>query len=316
MAIPAVYKLYAVRYQDTGIPIDVVIPAMMSGEATTQAEIEREVLPGSIHPKTSIFRLTQAALNFETKQVRAALNGLGLSAQCMSATQTLTLYFALYDCNKIVTAGPHLAYAINRGVLFPRQLQANHQADAMIGYGVVAVYDGSNAPIVRSEPASLPDIAPADDDSHRWHLYTSTINGQVAVGKKTFSIDWTANVQTDGADNEDYDSVAVLDSLLPQVSLGGVDPTWFHSGATPSDGLQIPLAGLTISRSNTEVVLKKRNVVPATAEHIDLQFGGPAHFPTIISAQNQQLPTTQFRVDPIQEGANLPVTFAIDQATT
>ena len=311
MAIQKTYKLHSVRYEQTSpATIDVVIPAVESIETSIEADIEREIMPQDIYSRSAILRTPNLGSTFATKALKTALDiaDLGLGGGCLSDNTTITLYFAQYDCKAILAGANHLSYKIDRGIIVPRTLQANHAADAVLTYGITAVGDsGGNAPFEKSSNVALPTYA---DTGDRWSMHIAQVNGAAVTAKKSIGIEFGARIETEGADDEVFDTLAMLTSVLPVVTIGGVNPEWFSDGFTGSTGLLIPFEGEKIAHADSSFTLKRRvggEFNPVNA--IEFAFGGPAYFSNPVSGQGVQLATSELRVEPIAIGANDPITI-------
>jgi len=117
---------------------------------------------GQVDPTWSATTMQSPGPTFATTDLNEALalnsakflfKGLELSASLVAELY----YQQAQHGHELYSGAHHLKLAVNKGMLVPRGLVANHgQGLARLAVGVVPVYDGSNDPIVISSDQALP----------------------------------------------------------------------------------------------------------------------------------------------------------------
>lgn len=287
------YRLYAVEMHTVPMAGAEIISGISEGGINANSEVTRETTVGNLYAEAASLQGLRPVASFTTYNIAQAIDTLGIggAASCVTSDGThpgIKLYFAAWEC-----AGPksgvgsnHRVYNVKEGILVPRQLTVEHRGNARISYDLYCGFDGTNAPVLDSEQDTLPTLT---NDAARWTMGPMTIGGVTVEGKKSITLDFGPSVSQEGADSDFYDSVTSLDNLLPQLRVAGVDPFWLDNVAI--------LTGKSVVRSNTTVVLRKRNTTDVTAEHIQLAISGLVNWDEIIRGSQNSPATIGFNID-------------------
>lgn len=310
MAIGNIWKMHSIVLVGAGPPANAIIGSMQSVAMPTDTEIVREVNAGQIYAKQVHQNFRSASINYTSWNLQDLLDVVGLAGRCIpDASYTdVHVYIAKYDCNQIASGSVHTRYEVNKGIIYPTSLTVDHQGNAQISYSIMAIYDGSNAPIVKAVNQALPTIPAGQDD--RWTMYDAHVNNILVAQKKSINIDFGPQTNTEGADSEAFDSWVSLDAVLPTITIQGINPEYLAAA-----GPVTTLAGNDYNNAAVNRVrLKKRGIAIGTAEHIIINTQGLARISEPFNSTGNDAGRTELRFEAIQEDTNVPLIFQTDVA--
>jgi len=243
---------------------------------------------------------------FSTLKIAAALD---LLAYPVTSIAGLTAGLAMYG--RAFVAGAtrggaiaHKKYLMDTGIVFPTRLTVDHQGEAKIEYSVIPVSsDGTTAPVVPSESASLPT---ADADDERFTLGEVTLGNVAFTHIKSLEINFGITEKVESADSDIYDTFAAIQESNPIITLRGIDYDWFKTSGA------VAITGLAGTQANTSIVLRKRAasgtfVAAATAEHILFNAAGLITIGQAHRSSNNQTAEIDLRMECIHDGTNAPL---------
>jgi len=314
MAIANIWKLHSVRFDKT--PTDVIVGGMASVGMPTDAEVIREVNASREFARQSHVNFRSVGINVTSWQLEQLLDEVGIKGICIpttGGTLVLDIFIAKYDCNGIAPGAVHTRYSVNKGIMFPTSMTVDHQGNAQITYSVIAVFDGTNAPIEKAINQALPVIPVGEDE--RWTMHDATLESVLVAQKKSINIDFGAQANTDGADSEAFDSWVSLDQILPVITFQGIDPNYLGTvitdlaGGPPTSNL----AGITATHANSRIRLKERGSLIGASKHVFINYGGNARVSDLFSSTGNDAGRTDIRVEAIEVGANAPLAITTKQ---
>lgn len=301
------YRVSDIVFHPVGLGAAVTVAGVRSSRIVANSDVRREVATGSIHASTASLQSVSPVATVQIANLVQALTVLGVSGTCIEADPShpgMYLYAQRQGCTGPEAGAVHRRYQIREGVLVPTQLTVDHRGDALMTYDLNARYDGTNDPVLVVDGESLPASAGADA---RWTMdrMMGSVGGGTPViteieGKRNISIDFGAQVTSEGADSDPYDSVQSLSQMLSTVTVRGVDLAWF-------DGV-VPLLGT--SRTLTDFItiyLKNRDELHAATEHVALTIRGLLTQDTIIDGSPDSPAETSFAMHLVNDGTNAPI---------
>lgn len=281
-----------------------VIGAVSQHSISGNPEIQKETTSGSIYPDTVILNALRPVARFTTFDIPGAITAFGsigtVFGSCIikDVDDTgLTLYLQKQSCAGVAAGSVHVSYTIPNGVVVPRTLNVDHRGNAQLTYEVFSRYDGTNAPLIRAASEALPSLA--SEPVGRWGMYSATVAGQALEGKRNISIDFGVSVTQEGADSEQYDTVVSVGSVMPRITIRGVDESWASTVAG--------ITGTSGTHANTEIELQKRGVSTASTVHVRLTAAGLVSWDTFFDGTPDRPGETTLAIDCVYDGTNAPI---------
>jgi len=311
MALDKIWKVHSIeRVPDSGAPLtptNDTIAALTSVSMPVQASVQRQVDAGHIFATTGHIDFESVDLQFTSMMAEAMINLIGVRGRCIKQPggETINVYVAQYGCDGPLAGDVHRRYSMNTGILFPNTATCDHRGNLAISATMRAVFEGTGTgPVTISDGVNLPSAAQIGDQSGRWSMHSGTktqVNAKDVTNKRNINIDFGISTSTQGADSEVFDTFASLDSVLPVVSVQGVDPTWF-------DTVELTINGKEVTHANTRIPFRKRDgaggyIDDATAVHIEVTAHGPAYFPDLLSGNGTDPASTSLRIEPVEDSS-------------
>jgi hypothetical protein len=171
---------------------------------------------------------------FRTTQLNTLL-GLCTIANCggadLSAGNTDLYYRAVSNMGVRVADGTqsHKRLRMNKAYLHWRTLTARHQGEASADCRLVAMYDGSNAPMV---PAGGVALAGTPATGQLFGLGPVTINGSALGDELEMSVDLAPTFYVAGGGSQPYDTFLAVKTINPVITIKRLDQSaWTVFGA-------------------------------------------------------------------------------------
>lgn len=246
------------------------IRGLISATSSANTEVESEQSAASTLADNATLKRIRPTIQFTTHDLKAAIDAFGLFGKCIVADandEGLAFYGQKQGCTGPESGSVHDKYLLQNALVVPNSLSVSHQGNVALTYDVYTRYDGTNAPVVFTQNNALPTITLGPVG--RWGMYQMTVGTSSAAdvtGKRDIRLDFGASVTQEGADSEIQDSVVSLSSLLPVLSVRGVDTSWFSTVA--------PLAGAATSWTYTKLILKRRDKGLSDATNLTMSFNG------------------------------------------
>jgi len=299
MALGNVYGLYGVGVGST------LLGGMTGATLNTGTEVRGETSSGELYPRIQSTVAQKPTASWSTRSIAAALTAVPvLGKKIADLTGGLKLYVQQHADGGTRTAGAaHKLFQILEGLIFHTNLSVEHQGDALINSTALITYDGTNNPIIPSEAVALPAGL---TDSERFSLGPVTINGVALSALRSVELAFGINAVSEGSDGEVWDRFSSIRTIVPVLTLRGIDPDWFKAAGA------IPLVGGPGTHANTIIYLRKRIdggtfVADGTAQHIKMTAAGLAFIETPMEVSGSDSSETSL-VMPLQfDGTNAPV---------
>ncbi len=301
------YGAYQVEFDTT------MLSGMTTQSINTGSQVSNEITSGNVYAEFLALTGQQPVAAFSTMQIARALDNvpiLGTSIAGLGAG--LKFYLRKHEEGATRTAGSaHNKYTITEGIIVPTSLTVDHQGDASISYDIVITYDGSNSPIVLTVNQALPG---SQLDDQRFTLGKVVLESITFDHLKQMTINFGVSAVSEGADSEIWDRYASIRSVLPSLTLSGIDPDWFADA-------KVPLLGLAVTHANTAFYLRKRAngnsfVADVTAEHIKFTAAGLATIDDAVQVSGQDPSGLTLNMPLKFDGTNVPLTVDTTSAIT
>lgn len=266
-------------------------------------EVKGEAASGALSPSLLSVVGYKPRASFSTLNIAAILDAISVLGASIAALGGLALYAQKRADGGTRAAGSvHRRFSFATGMILPTTLTCQHRGDASLGVDAMAIYDGTNEPLVITDGVAVPSAA---DESQRYGLGPFVIGG-VATGQvQSLSINFGLKASSEGADGDIQDSHCSIDSVTPSITIQGSNVLWLGAGA-------IPLGGRVAIHSNTAFYLRKRAhggtyVADATAEHIKFTADGLAHIENAVSASGSGHAECSITIPLRYDGTNAPI---------
>ncbi len=293
------YRAGTIQKNAVGDASATTVRGLSNVQIRANSEVRKEQASGSLFADTASLDAVKPVASITTFDIPGAIAAFGLTGQCFTSDVSkpgITIFAQKQDCAGIASGSVHDSYQIRQGVIVPRTLSVEHRGNASISYDIYASYDGTNAPVVRNINVALPTAASASIG--RWTMDAMVLANTAVEGKRSIQIDFNASVAQEGADSEQYDRVMSIGSIMPRITVNGVDTSWFVThGAL--NGKQLT--------TNNNFFLKKRDVSAATAAHVIIGFQGLLSWDTIFDGMIAAPSQASLAIDCIWDGTNAPI---------
>lgn len=263
------------------------------------SEVRKEQASGSLFADTASLDAVKPVASFTTFDINGAITAFGLAGMCFTSDVSkpgITIFSQKQDCAGIASGSVHDSYQIRQGVIVPRTLNVEHRGNASISYDIYASYDGTNLPVVRNSNVALP--AAASSSIGRWTMGEAKIANVALEGKRSIQVDFNATVAQEGADSEQYDRVMSIGSIMPRITINGVDTSWLTAHAA--------LNGKQLTTNNYFALVKRDALLTATV-HCKVNFQGLLSWDSIFDGMIASPSQTSMAIDCIWDGSNNPI---------
>ena len=311
MGVSATYRLHSIVLDQDGSAGlgPVLLRGLTSKEITSDSEVVQDLTGSSVLPTSARVIRRNAGLNFSSFDLDTVLRTIPLTGVCGGITD---VYFALHDCGGIPSGAVHKRYRIRGTAIALDNLTAAHQGDATISGRVLAVGDGVNAPVevafsTLPNPSGFAGYVLADGETARWYMREATTNGVLTTGKQNFNLNYNPTISSVGADGEDYDTWTTIDSVLPEITVDGINLNWFNL-------LGFNFEGDSVEHLDTIFNFAKRKTADAVAGHIKISASGVGFMETFASGGSPTTnATASFRIaTSVDTNGNFPILFTLN----
>jgi len=285
------------------------IGGVFTQNIVTGTEHRNEIGDGAVYPSQAPIHNQEPRLSFSTRCVDNAIGILGIDGLAVTGENVITAYAQKHaDGGTRAGATSHRSWLINEGIVVPRRLSVDHQGDAELSYDVIAIWDGTNAPIVETDGVSLPEVTFADDE--RWALGAVTLESFALPWLRRMEIDFGIEARVEGAEGNYWPTHVSIASIKPVLTLRGVDPTWLKAAG-------IPGTGKAATHDNTTAYLRKRGAGASWAAgsvHLKFTFAGEAFIETAMDSSAGGPAEATLIMPMTHDGTNNPVVVTQNQA--
>ena len=315
MAIASIWKIHSIERvlagQDPLLVSNGTIAGITNVSMPVQANVTREVTGSNTFASSGRIDFTTVDLTFTSLMAQRMFELIPVRGACIAGGDTWNVYVAQYGCDGPLAGVVHRRYTIAKGMLYLTNVQADHAGDLQVSAQLQAVFDGTVP--VSYVASNLPSATQIGDETGRWTISDkTTTNSAAVVNKRSVSVDMGVSTSTQGADSEAFDSFASIDTILPVVTVTGIDPTWF-------DSIGLTINGATVTHGNTKVGFRKRLngggfVADNVSAHITMSANGPAYYDQLFSSSGTDAGIMSYRLEPTLSSTNQePLIFNTEQ---
>lgn len=291
-----------VKFQDSthsGTPAYVYGITNMRYSLTSSVRKDRG--SGSVYTDSAALDQASPMISFTTHDILNAITNFGITGKCVTGDVDdpgVVFYAQKYSCAGASSSADNRTYTVKTGVVVPRTLTIDHQGNAQITYECYAAWDGTNDPVTVATTASVPTYVP----SFRYTMQKMSMNGATTYleGKRSISIDFGSTVTHEAADGDRYPTVTTLSSMMPRVTVRGVDPEWLED--------HVDMDGTTVARATSVISLLRRGSAVGESVHVKLAVNGLATWDTPIDAGIDGPGECTLSIDCTFDGTNAPIT--------
>ena len=282
MAISNVWKPFGIRLNHA--TTNVLVVGLTDHSLNPNLTVNKRMGAGSVNI-TTVYNTSQTArFTGTTLMVEQLLDVISTTGICFGAGETYTsidLIWQRHSCGGIDSMN-YRNVNVLRGKIFPTTMSCDFQGDLSLGFTIEAISnDGSASPL--SAPSDA-NGAPTEFDQafkaiadRRWTMHDSEIGDLTFDHKKTVSLDFGNDVQTDGADGSAHHDFSWINGHAPVLTATGLNLTWWNGLNLSATGAIVDHNG-TPATANTVFFFKRRDAAtPGTNEHIAVMMGGMAH---------------------------------------
>lgn len=309
------YKLHTLKIHNDGSSA-VIIRDLLNVELPLNPELMAEVVGHLSTPDHVAYMARKPVLTGSTYDIKGILDAIGVTGLgIVSATNPgVVLALQKHDANGNPASGSvHRTFTLGDGVLVPRTLTCDHQGDYRIEFQMTPITDGTNATVTIADNAALPSVTQA---ASRWTLGKIVIGGITLTKYTNVSIDFGNNVTARGSQSLVEDTHIEQRTHDPSITISGIDPAWFASGA-------IPIGGAAVVNATDRIYLRKRTqdddhfVGDATETHIAFSLAGLAAIDSATRAQAVRISETSLVIRGAMDGSgNMPLVVDTTAAIT
>lgn len=300
------HTAYAVRLYNSG-GSDQLITGVSRQNVSTGSEVSRDESAGERYVRHASVVQQNPTANFATRAIATALGIVGAQGVTVDAGTTEPgLQFVQVsiddDTGAPLAGSVHRTITMAKGFLWPDTLSVAQDEHAELSLQALALYDGTNNPLVPAASAALPGTMA---DGERFGLGAVSIGGVTVTDHLSIDLTFGLQVEARRAEGDIWPTHLLLVSVKPQLRVRGAGVGQFAT----SGG--IPLAGVAATHANTAIYLRKRSTAVAGylsgSNHIELTMAGLATWGNVHDATGNQTAELELMVDVVYDGTNAPI---------
>lgn len=302
------YTNHSVVAQDTADSAAVVIGSITQTGLPIDQEVLKDQTGGRFYPEQLTIASQKPRMTFNSFDLPKVIDAFGLTGRLLqdAAGKPGLALVQQKHLNGSVASG-----SVHRRLRFPRsharinRLSVSHRQDAQVECEGVALWDGTNNPVMIEGTQALPTLP---SSSGRWTIASVTVEDVVIECNIQLDIDFGVQVDVFGCDSDIFDTHFHINQIAPMINITSLDPENFANA-------KARLIGLVGTQANSQIVLRKRTpsqasfVADATAEHIAINFAGVILPNDVHSASANQKAQSTFRIETVWDGTNAPLVF-------
>lgn len=302
------YANHSIVVQDTADSAAVVIGSVTQVNVPVDNEILKDQTGGTAYVEQVSVVGQKPKATFNSYDLPKVINAFGLTGRLLTEGASkpgFAIYQAKYGNGGVVSGSNHrrLRFPLSHNRI--NRISVSHRQDAQCECESVALWDGTNNPLLIEGTQALPSL-PAS--SGRWTINSVVVESIEIACNIQVDIDFGISVDPFGCDSDVWDTHFHVNQIAPMVNITSLDPENFAA-------LKVPLAGLVGTQVNSKILLRKRTpnkgtfVADATEEHISINFAGIILPIDVHSASGNQKAQSTFRIEAIWDGTNAPFVF-------
>jgi hypothetical protein len=296
MSVTKAYTLYAADIDGS------LIDQISSFGINSGLEQFIQYADGAVDPTYTAVKSLVPRLTFSTNAIASAMAIASMDGAAISSAANFFLQ-QIKQGGTRWTGSKHIKLAVTSGMVFPRSINAGHDAPAEMQYEVLALTDSSNDAVVITADQALTGTPAADELFVAGPVY---INGSQVPGVQSINIDFGINEILLGGDGDLNPSFSAIGTRTPKITI-----ETFHADVLATYGLD----GVAQGATDSKIYLRKvqqggSRVADGTAEHI-LFTVAAGHIGIGDSSMNSGDPqTVSLEITPSYDGTNDILAFS------
>lgn len=307
-----VHKAYGVSITPSGGSAT-LIGGVESQDFQSNTTHLTQVTSGQTSPQFVSVSAVKPRITFNSYQIAALYDVIGSKGVCLDggAGAGMILYeLDTDDCGAFTAGSTHRTITLPNGRVVPRQLTCQHEGDAQLSAEAIAIFDGTNLPIIPAGSVAAPTGL---EDTERFTLGEVTLESVTLTYVQSVTIDFNNEIETAGGDGDPYPKNVDIRNFAPTIRITCLDVGQFKT----SGG--VPLPGLPVTHANTSIVFRRRVIATEAfsddADSVEITAAGVASVESVTSQPNQPKQIT-FLVTCYHDTTNEPITMATDYDLT
>lgn len=305
------YTNHTIEIQDTADGSATILGSLTNVSAPNDSDVQYSETGGRYYPEHVSVAAIMPKMSASSFDLPKVIDYLGLpGAMLVEALGPpvkvgLAIYQAKYNDAELASGSVHRRLRFPKAYLMARRISVSHRNDAQIDIEGVAIYDGTNNPVLIETSQPLPTLPSSPG---RWTIGDISVGG-VSIGCNVqVDIDFGVTATAFGCDSDTFDTKLNLDSIQPKITITSLDPENFAAA-------KVPLLGLAGTHANTIIKLRKRNngtagfVDDATTVHITITADGILLVDDAHNATGNQRAQTTMTMHCKWDGTNAPFVF-------
>ena len=302
------YANHSISVQDNADSAPVIIGSIVNESAPIDQEVVSAATGGRSYPEQISVVSQKPRFTFGTHDLPKVIDAFGLTGRRVTdgvSKPGIALYQAKYNDSALASGSVHRRLRFCESYNMIRRLTCSHRQDATAECESIALWDGTNNPVVIEGSQALPTL-PAS--SGRWTLGAVTIGGIDLTCNIQVDIDFGISLDVFGCNSDIWDTHLNVNEIKPMISITALTPDAFADAG-------VPLIGLVGAHADTVIYLRKRLarqagfVVDATEEHISITASGILLCNDAHNAQANQRAQATFQLHCDYDGTNAPLVF-------
>lgn len=310
------YKNHTIEVQDAADGSATIIGSILDASAPIEQDVQSDSVAGTFYPQQVQVVNQKPAFRFNTLDIPKVIAAFGVTGKTIvsdTGKVGVAMYQAKYANSALVAGSNHRRLIFDESYAMVSRISVSHRQDARAECSAMAIWDGTNNPIVIGTAVALPTL-PAS--AGRWTIGKVTIGGVLITCNIQVDIDFGITTDLFGCDSDIWDTHLNLDDIKPKISITSLDVENFGAAT-------VPLIGLAGTHANTTIYLRKRTtsglasfVGDATAEHIKITAAGILLCNEAMSASGNKQGQAQLEMTCTYDGTNTPLVFNTASAIT
>lgn len=302
------YTNHSIGVQDNADSAAVIIGSLLNVTTPIDHEVQTNQTGGRFYPEQITVASQKPRLTYGSYDLPKVLDAFGLIGRRITGGTGkvgVALYQAKYADNVLASGANHRRLRFDESFAMVRRISVSHRQDAQIESEVMALWDGTNDPVIPEGTITLPSL-PAS--SGRWTLGDVTVGSESIGCNIQVDIDFGLTAEAFGCDSDIWDTHLNLNMIAPRITITSLQPEGFDDGV-------VPLEGLVGTHANTTFYLRKRLargagfVAGATEEHISFTASGVLLVSDAHNATANQRAQMSLQMECDWDGTNAPIVF-------
>lgn len=311
------YKNHSIEVQDAADGSAIIIGSLIDASAPIEQETISDATAGTFYPEHISVVSQKPSFRYSTFDLPKVIGKFGMIGKDITKDTGkigVALYQALYNNATVAAGSNHRRLVFSESYNYINRISVSHRQDARAECVSLAVYDGTNNPVIIGASVALPTL-PASPG--RWTIGKIVVDEVEILCKTQVDIEFGINVEQFGCDSDVWDTHLDVADIQPRIVITSLDPANFK------DSSGVPLAGLAGAHADTTIYLRKRTptglgtfVDDATAEHIKITAAGTLQVSEAHNASGNGKATMQMILPLRFDGTNAPMVFDTASAIT